>query len=66
MKKRLDMMLVERALAPSREKAKAYIMAGQVYVDGQKEDKAGSMFTGICFYSYFFKEIRISSSQRVG
>ena len=45
MKKRLDMMLVERALAPSREKAKAYIMAGQVYVDGQKEDKAGSMFT---------------------
>lgn len=38
------MMLVERALAPSREKAKAYIMAGQVYVDGQKEDKAGSMF----------------------
>lgn len=44
MKKRLDMMLVERALAPSREKAKAYIMAGDVYVDGQKEDKAGSMF----------------------
>ena len=44
MKKRSDMMLVERALAPSREKAKAYIMAGQVYVDGQKEDKAGSMF----------------------
>ena len=35
---------MERALAPSREKAKAYIMAGQVYVDGQKEDKAGSMF----------------------
>ena len=46
MKERLDMMLVERALAPSREKAKAYIMAGQVYVDGQKEDKAGTMFAG--------------------
>ena len=45
MKKRLDLLMVERALAPSREKAKAYIMAGQVYVDGQKEDKAGSMFT---------------------
>ena len=44
MKKRLDMMLVERALAPSREKAKAYIMSGDVYVDGQKEDKAGTMF----------------------
>ncbi len=28
----------------SREKAKAYIMAGEVYVNGQKEDKAGSMF----------------------
>ena len=45
MKKRLDLLMMERALAPSREKAKAYIMAGQVYVDGQKEDKAGSMFT---------------------
>ena len=36
--------MVERALAPSREKAKAYIMSGDVYVDGQKEDKAGTMF----------------------
>lgn len=44
MKKRLDLLLVERALAPSREKAKAYIMSGDVYVDGQKEDKAGTMF----------------------
>ncbi len=44
MKKRLDMLMMERALAPSREKAKAYIMAGDVYVDGQKEDKAGTMF----------------------
>lgn len=44
MKKRLDLLMVERALAPSREKAKAYIMSGDVYVDGQKEDKAGTMF----------------------
>lgn len=44
MKKRLDLLIVERALAPSREKAKAYIMSGDVYVDGQKEDKAGTMF----------------------
>jgi 23S rRNA (cytidine1920-2'-O)/16S rRNA (cytidine1409-2'-O)-methyltransferase len=44
MKKRLDILLVEQSLAPSREKAKAYIMSGDVYVDGQKEDKAGSMF----------------------
>lgn len=38
------MLMMDRALAPSREKAKAYIMAGDVYVDGQKEDKAGTMF----------------------
>ena len=44
MKERLDVLLVKRNLAPSREKAKAVIMAGSVYVDGQKEDKAGSMF----------------------
>ncbi|MCI8295978.1 MAG: TlyA family RNA methyltransferase [Lachnospiraceae bacterium] len=44
MKERLDVLLVERGLAPSREKAKAVIMAGIVYVDGQKEDKAGTTF----------------------
>ena len=44
MKERLDLLLVKRSLAPSREKAKAVIMEGNVYVNGQKEDKAGSMF----------------------
>lgn len=44
MKERLDVLLVQRKLAPSREKAKAVIMSGNVYVQGQKEDKAGSMF----------------------
>ena len=44
MKERLDVLLVQQGYASSREKAKAIIMAGQVYVDGQKEDKAGSMF----------------------
>ena len=44
MKERLDVLLVNRGLAASREKAKAVIMAGIVYVDGQKEDKAGSTF----------------------
>lgn len=44
MKERLDVMLVKRGLAESREKAKAVIMAGIVYVDGQKEDKAGTTF----------------------
>lgn len=45
MKERLDVLLVNRALAPSREKAKAIIMSGNVFVEGQKEDKAGSMFS---------------------
>lgn len=44
MKERLDVLLVNRGLAPSREKAKAVIMSGEVYVENQKEDKAGSMF----------------------
>ena len=44
MKKRLDVLLTEKNLAPSREKAKAYIMSGIVYVDDQKEDKAGDLF----------------------
>lgn len=44
MKKRLDVLLVERGLATSREKAKAMIMAGEVLVDNEREDKAGSMF----------------------
>lgn len=38
-KERLDVLLVNRGLAVSREKAKAVIMSGCVYVDGQKEDK---------------------------
>ncbi len=44
MKERLDVILVNQGYAPSREKAKAIIMSGSVYVNGQKEDKAGSTF----------------------
>ena len=44
MKKRLDILLVEKGLAESREKAKTIIMSGIVYVDGEREDKAGSTF----------------------
>lgn len=44
MKERLDVILVEQGYAASREKAKAIIMSGNVYVNGEKEDKAGSMF----------------------
>lgn len=40
-KKRLDIAVFEQGYAPSREKAKAVIMAGQVYVNNQKVDKAG-------------------------
>jgi len=45
MKERFDVLLVNRNLAESREKAKAIIMSGNVFVDGQREDKAGSTFT---------------------
>ena len=44
MKKRLDLLVTEHGLAPSREKAKALIMEGKIYVNGQKEDKPGSEF----------------------
>lgn len=44
MKERLDVLLVNRGFAPSREKAKAIIMSGNVFVDGQREDKAGASF----------------------
>lgn len=44
MKKRLDVLLVEKGLAPSREKAKAYIMEGKVFVENQREDKPGTNF----------------------
>jgi 23S rRNA (cytidine1920-2'-O)/16S rRNA (cytidine1409-2'-O)-methyltransferase len=43
-KERLDVLLVKKGLAISREKAKAFIMSGIVYVNGQKEDKPGSTF----------------------
>ncbi|MGP1612709.1 MAG: TlyA family RNA methyltransferase [Catonella sp.] len=44
MKERLDVLLIERGFFESREKAKAVIMAGEVFVNGQREDKAGSKF----------------------
>ena len=44
MKERVDVLMVQKNLAESREKAKALIMSGIVYVNGQKEDKAGTSF----------------------
>jgi len=43
-RERLDILLVNKGLAPSREKAKAMIMEGNVFVDNNREDKAGSTF----------------------
>ena len=44
MKQRLDILLVNHGYADSREKAKAIIMSGNVFVNGQREDKAGATF----------------------
>ncbi|MBQ1977266.1 MAG: TlyA family RNA methyltransferase, partial [Ruminococcus sp.] len=44
MKKRLDVLVYEKGLCESREKAKAVIMAGLVYVNNQKADKCGSTY----------------------
>jgi 23S rRNA (cytidine1920-2'-O)/16S rRNA (cytidine1409-2'-O)-methyltransferase len=45
-KQRLDIVLVDRGLAPSRERARALILAGQVTVDGQVVSKAGAPVGG--------------------
>lgn len=44
MKERLDVILVRQGFVPSREKARAVLMAGNVFVNGQREDKAGTTF----------------------
>lgn len=44
MKKRLDVLVYEKGLCDSREKAKAVIMAGQIYVNNQKADKCGTSY----------------------
>src|SRR5260370_9568445 len=43
-KKRLDVLLVERGLADSNQKAQAMILAGEVHVDGARAEKAGTRF----------------------
>ncbi|MGB4870718.1 MAG: S4 domain-containing protein, partial [Candidatus Promineifilaceae bacterium] len=41
-KERLDKLLVQRGLAPTRAKGQALILAGEVFVDGERADKAGT------------------------
>ena len=48
MKERLDVLLINRGLAPSREKAKTMIMEGNVFVNNNREDKSGSTFPDDC------------------
>ena len=48
MKERLDVLLVKRNLAESREKAKAVIMSGNVFVDGQRRIRPGRHFRRMC------------------
>ena len=60
-KKRLDVLMVERGLADSREKAKTCIMAGEVFVDGQREDKAGSVFGEDAVIEYRGQKLRYVS-----
>jgi 23S rRNA (cytidine1920-2'-O)/16S rRNA (cytidine1409-2'-O)-methyltransferase len=47
-KRRLDLLLVDRGLAESRQKAQALVLAGQVFVDGQKAAKAGHAVAADC------------------
>jgi 23S rRNA (cytidine1920-2'-O)/16S rRNA (cytidine1409-2'-O)-methyltransferase len=54
-KKRLDVLLVERGLAASNQKAQAMILAGEVHVDGARVEKAGT---------HFAEESRIEVSSR--
>ncbi len=61
LKERLDVLLVKRGLAPSREKAKAVIMAGEVFVDNQREDKAGQTFPITCHIEVRGKQMKYVS-----
>jgi 23S rRNA (cytidine1920-2'-O)/16S rRNA (cytidine1409-2'-O)-methyltransferase len=63
-KKRLDLLLVQRGMADSREKAKALIMAGEVDVDGLKADKPGHLFSASSNIS--IKKVSLSYVSRGG
>jgi len=60
-KKRLDVLLYERGYAESREKAKAIIMSGIVYVDNQKADKPGTCYSEECTLEVRGKTLKYAS-----
>jgi len=61
MKKRIDMLLVERGLAPSRERAQAMILAGRVLADEQKVSKAGQSVAEDCKLRLLGSDLRYVS-----
>jgi 23S rRNA (cytidine1920-2'-O)/16S rRNA (cytidine1409-2'-O)-methyltransferase len=61
MKQRLDILVVNAGIAPSREKAKAYIMSGDIFVDGQREDKPGSTFPETVKIEFHGKQLKYVS-----
>ncbi len=60
-KERLDLLLVEKGIIISREKAKACIMEGKVYVDGQKVDKAGEKVSSSANIEYRGEKLKYVS-----
>ena len=59
-KKRLDLLLTEKGFAPSREKAKALIMAGDVLVNGDRADKAGELYSETSKIEIIGNQLRLS------
>ena len=60
-KLRLDIYMLERGFAETREKARSMIMEGKVYVNGQKEDKAGTMIKEDAIVEYRGEKLKYVS-----
>ena len=61
MKERLDILVVKKGLAPSREQAKTLIMEGSIFVNGQREDKPGSTFDSEAELTFHGRKLRYVS-----
>src|SRR5271163_2823211 len=60
-KERIDLLIVERGLAPSRERAQALLLAGQVRVNGAKIDKAGTQVAADAVIEIAGEQLRYAS-----